>query len=590
VSRVDDLAMMAREAEDPEDRAWAQAEYAKTVGKPLEAQHFTPGPWREGLRAHPTPMRTAVNPLDAALSARAAERGGGTARDAALRQLREPREEPTMEFDTPTSKGKAFGLGVAQGGTVGQLANIFEATGKPDQGADALLESMLGGEMREGRRVAEDLGKTAGQTVREETKKAEATRPAHFIGGSMFGATATPFTGGPALAPLKGAAGFGAKTMMAGLEGATYAQGTGGDPLLGAAAGAGGSVLGAMIGAPARALYRRLAGSAPQKVINEAAEGTGNAASTATARKHLAAAEEGIAREVIQGPQGDIVRQALKGEARPGMGKLEEVVGPLTAANDEAYAAFEKAGRGTVDVNLVLGGLEKQAQEALAAGKSQTAKGIRAFAKQVAADAAESGGKLGLKQLRGLTSEAQEIAKSAVGGLNEHASAKKLSRVSAAASKVNDAVLDVAAEGDDALKAAAQSIRANNERISPLLTGKKALKARDYKERTGSTLRRAGKAAATPASLGVVTAVAGDDEDRAENFLLGAAGGAALSRGVPALANRLDSGLTSLAIGAARNPNPLLLSPGAQAAGVRGATPLNLNILDALMSRRKENR
>lgn len=590
--RIADLAMMAREAEDPEDRAWAQAQYAKEAGKPLEAAHSTPGPWREGLQPHVPRTVTALNPLDAALKARPAPAGAGTARDAALRQLQEPRPDPTMERDTPTDKGTAFGLGVAQGGTVGQLANLFEATGKTEPGAEALMESMFGGEgLRQGRKVTEDLGRTAGQNVRTQMAKAEAERPGQFIPGSMLGAMASPLTGGPALAPLKGAGGFGARTMMAGLEGGMYAEGAGRDPRAGAAMGAAGNVLGTIVTAPARALYRRLASSAPQRVINEAAEGTGNAAATATARKHLATAEEGIAREVISGPQGDAVRKALKGEAQAGMGKLEEVVGPLTKANDEAYSAFEKAGRGTVDAKLVLDGLEKQAREALAAGKSQTAKGIRAYAKQVAADAAESGGKLGLKQLRGLTSEAQEIAKSAVGGLNEHASAKRLGRVSAAASKVNDAVLEVAAEGDDALKAAAQSIRDNNARISPLLVGKKALKARDYKERTGSALRRAGKAAATPAALGAVSAVAGDDESRAENFLIGAAGGAALSRGVPALANRLDSGLTSLAIGAARNPNPLLLNPATQAAVQRGSMPLNLNILDALMSRRQqENR
>jgi hypothetical protein len=584
--------MMAREAEDPEDRAWAQAEYAKTVGKPLEPAHSSPGPWREGLQAHPTPMRTAVNPLDAALSARAAERGGGTARDAALRQLREPRPDPTMEQDTITSRGKAIGLGAAQGGTMGQLANIFESTGKPAAGAESLMEALFAGEgLREGRQVAEELGRTAGDNARREIAKAEAERPGDFLTGSVAGGLATaPVSPSAAFGSVKGVAGVAGRALGSSIEGGMYALGSGQDPRLGAAVGAGGSVIGSALGAPFRYVRRKLAESAPQRVINEAAEGTGNAAATATARKHLAAAEEGIAREVISGPQGNAVRGALKGDAKAGMGKLEEVVGPLTAANDEAYAAFEKAGRGTVDVNLVLGGLEKQAQEAIAAGKSQTAKGIRAYAKQVAADAAESGGKLGLKQLRGLTSEAQEIAKSAVGGLNEHASAKRLSRVSAAASKVNDAVLDVAAEGDDALKAAAQSIRANNARISPLLTGKKALKARDYKERTGSALRQAGKAAATPASLGVVSAVAGDDEDRAENFLMGAAGGAALSRGIPALANRLDSGITSMAIRAARNPNPLLLSPGAGAAVGRAGAPLNLNILDALMARRQENR
>lgn len=570
--RIADLAMMAREAEDPEDRAWAQAEYAKAAGKPLAPEHTSRGPWREGFFAGVplNPLEASLQRKDARLMAQPAPRGQGSAADVALRQLGE-REEPTMQMDTPTSKGDARFMGALQGASMGQARTM----------ADDMF--MFDPEVRIGRTAHREEMKPYGKVLRESYRKAEADRPAQFLQGEIPGALANPGLGS--------GGGFAVQAGRAGVEGALYAAGTEKDPLTGAALGAGGSLLGNALLSPIQAAYRKLAGSAPQRIINEAAEGGGNASATATARKHLAKSEEGIAREVISGPQGNQVRQALSGPAKSGMKSLDAVVDPLTDANEAAYAAFDKAGRGQVDVKLVLGGLEKQAKEAIASGKSQTAKGIRAYAERVAADAAETEGKLTLQQLRGLTTEAQEIAKGAIGGLNEHPSSKRLARVAAAASKVNDAVLGVAAEGDEALQAAAQSIRANNKRISPLLTGKKALEARDYKERTGGSLRSKAKSIAGSAATGaVIGGFAGEDENRVDSALTGAAGGIALSRGLPFVAGKVDSALTSAAIRAARNPNPLVLSQPFQDAARRGALPGGLNLLDVLMSRQQENR
>jgi hypothetical protein len=239
------------------------------------------------------------------------------------------------------------------------------------------------------------------------------------------------------------------------------------------------------------------------------------------------------------------------------------------SGNDAAYEAFEKAGRSKVDPDLYGLFLLHAADAADAEGQTRLAAGIRQVQKNSEALAERTKG-LTLPQLRGFTTEVQGQASSVLGSLNEHANAKTALQVQAVATKAMDDMLSLAAAGDQKLTDAANTIRANNERFHALLTIDDGLRLRAYKEGSiAGPITRAAKVLGGSTAGAVAGSMAGGDDDKFRNTVLGALAGAGLTAG----AKRVENAITTASIAGARGQLPRLAAAEAGAGfAARAAT------------------
>jgi hypothetical protein len=564
------LQRAAAEAESPEDRAWAASRFRELYGE----SHDAPVE-RFDMRTGQAP---ALDPLDAAIKRRAAQ-------------------QPKPQGGAETAM-RGFFQG-ASGMHGDELAGSSGAYGVGGFGLPGLSLSGVRDAAIERERAGDPTGTRTYDEVRNANRAADAQgaaeNPAAYYPPMILGALAMP---GPKGAP-KGAGlgtrlaantGAGVVTGLATGVGASDKEDPGDiaeDALASGALSGGLSFLGTAAGAPFKYLYDKLGKSAPTRIANEAAEGA-TQKTTATARSQLFKAKEGLADEVIEGPQGDTVRSALRGPAADAPAKLKPRLDDLSTQRDAAYTAFEEAGKGTLDPGAYRAAL-------VAAAKAERKPSMRkGFQKLVAeydewADSlAADGSPLTLRDVREFTTDIQGLAASAIGSVNEKAATRIKDRMAAVATKSMDDLLEASAAGDEGLQAAAQSLREANKGMSPLLTAKTALKQRAKKEASeGQGFRTLGKQvsmAATPAALGAVTA---EEGDKLENAALYGGGALALQRALPALGGLMDRGITGASIFAARHPNSRIPEIAGRATRPF-VPPLSLNIMDALMQRRRE--
>lgn len=402
-------------------------------------------------------------------------------------------------------------------------------------------------------------------TAREELQQARQDQPLVAYGSEVATSLINPIK-----APIKGPGAIraGGRALV---EGAAYSAGASEADLtkgeygdFAMDTGLGGLASGALAAGTNKAAtgaantYKALRGSDKLKsrIIHEAAQGPLGKASP-TAQKHLDRAQDAIAEEVIAGPDGDRVRRAFLGDAKAGREELAGVLSPVRAKRDAAYEAFRAAGKADVDPAAYRAKLQAEVDAAIAKGKGKRTKALRAAMAEFDEQVANGGGKIDLVALRGFTTDVQDTAASAVGGLNEHSRARLANQVKAVVTKAMGETLEEAAAGDEALTAAAKAITETNRRTDALLTGDKALKARQFKETTGEPLlpRVAKKAAASVAgagTLGAIGAIAGGDDERLENAALYGSVGLGVGSGLPWMARKLSRGHTTRMIKNAR--------------------------------------
>jgi hypothetical protein len=404
-------------------------------------------------------------------------------------------------------------------------------------------------------------------SAREDLEQARDDQPEAAYGMEIAASIANPIK-----APIKTppGAGFFAKVgrgaARAGVEGGAYAAGASTADLTkgdvggfardvgvggGLSAGLGG--VGSAIGAGIQGGAQGLRESAKKRILNEIGESPSGKRATPTAYKRLDKVGDNIVAEVIDGPDGDLVRKAATGPAAEGRQIIDGLMEPLRQGNAEAYGAFAQAGRGSVDPKAYSAALKAAADDAFARGKVADAKGLKLLQRDFAEMVNGSGGRVDLPGLRGFTTETQGAAAGALGGLNDHTTAKLKGRLSAVATGIMDDMLDQASAGSPELQAAAQAIRANNRRISGLAQVDETLRAKATAENTEKGfLRRTAEGSAPLAALGAVGGLAADDENQMENALKGAVVGAVARRGIPALGRAAERGVTSATIRAAR--------------------------------------
>lgn len=563
---------MAAEATG-EDKAWAVSQYRQEFG---EDPYTGAGPRRDQFVPSQNP---ALDPMDAAIKRRAAQQsqaaqGPGLGESAALGMG----QGVVGMGDEMAGSSAAYGVGGF--GLPGMsLGNVRSAA----------IERELGGD---------PTGTKTYEGVRNETRgrtaQAAEDHPGAYYPAMVGTALALP---GPTAA--KGA-GFGTRlaTSVAGGAATSGVAGIGQsdaeDPMemvkdAGTSALVGGTIagLGTTVAAPFKWAYDKLGKSAPTRIANEAAEGA-TQQTTATARKHLANAKEGLAKEVIEGPRGDEVRAALRGPAADAPAKLRPRLDELGGQREEAYAAFEQAGKGNLDPAAYRAGLEAAAKAERKPSKRKSLQKMVEMYDDWAGDLTADGAPLSLRDVRDFTTDIQSLSASAIGSYNEHASARLKDQMAAVATRTMDEMLDAAAAGDKSLEAAAKSLRESNKGMSPLLTAQKALKQRANKEASeGSGFRRMGKQAPIPIISGALGAATSEDGDRLENMAMYGAGGLALQKGLPMLGGLMDRGITAAAIGAARHPNSPLPEMAGRAVKPF-VPPLSLSLYQALMNRRRQ--
>lgn len=581
------LSRMAREATDPADREWAQSMYREEFGEALAPEHSAPGPWREGFSADS--RRPVLNPLDAAIRRRAQE------------------QEESAERDAP-SFGRAAALGTAAGltgdlfdeisaslGTYGTSPSMISAGGLP-------IAMLRQAEKRSDLPKGQWGGSAEYEGLREQNRQdARANAAAHPLGyypGLIAGAIASPIKG-PQIAATSALGRIGAAAVRSGVEGAAFGAGaseadlnagdvvgtlrdTAGAGALGAGLGAAGSSVGEGI----KRGGKHIADNLKRRVVGEVAEGV-ESATTPTQRKHLNRAQEDIWNEMTTGPDAEVIRGTRYKGATEAREDLAPIMARVGQENAEHYAKFAAAGRGNVDASDYMMRLADKAAEADEVGDTELFNAINNFISEVDS-AYQRTGSLPLTRLRGMTTQTQRAAASAIGGMNGHAPAELKARLTAVATEAMDDSLSLASAGDPALEAAASAIRSNNRRYYANKTMDKALMLREPKENTGpGLLVRGAKAAATPGALAAGAAIAGDDEKKLENALLGAGAGVGL-RGLVPLAKLAQRKITDMGI-ASQMPGYSGPSADAIARGVRPfVPPLSLNIIEAIKRRRAQ--
>lgn len=572
--------MMAAEAEG-DDKTWAINQLRQEFGEEFDAG---PTP-RFDMRTNSVPS---FDPMDAAIKRRAAQGPPSTL----LQAAQSPRVEAGL---------RGFAQG-ASGMYSDEMAGSSGAYGVGGFGLPGLSLSGVRDAAIARERAGDPTGTKTYEAVRNEERGSNATvaeaNPEAYYPFMVGGAMMMP---GPKGAP-KGS-GFG--TRLGASAGGGFVTGTATgigasdkeDPgeiaqdalASGALAGTMGAA-GTTLAAPFGAAWRRLGRSAPQRIANEAAEGP-TQMTTATARKQLKSAQEGLAEEVISGPRGAEVRAALKGPAKDAPAKMQPRLDELGQQREAAYTAFEEAGKGALDPNAYRAGLEAAAKSARKPSERKALQKLVGMYDEWADDLTADGSPLTLRDVRDFTTDIQGLAKEAIGSINEHTASRLKNKMAAVASKQMDDMLSAAAEGDEVLQGAAASLRESNKGTAPLLTAKTALKRRAEKEASeGSGFRRLTRQGAIPTLMaGVGAGAADEDESKVENALKYAGAGYALSKGLPYLGGKLDDLITSGAIYAARNPNSAI--PGVLASGTRPfVPPLSLDIMDALMKRREQER
>ncbi len=409
---------------------------------------------------------------------------------------------------------------------------------------------------------------------RAGNKAAQDAHPTTFGIAELGGTLATSFI--PGGAAVKGAstmAKAGGAVARAGAAGAAYGAGdseadltrghgaqfledAGRGAAMGMAVGAAGEGAKVLVKKGAEAVSAGL----KRRILNEFAEGTSN--TTATGRKRIDKAGNNIVNEVVKGPDSKAVRGATIGDAENGRKTLEPIINRVGRKTERSYEAFEKAGQSDLSTFGYLKRIEDAAAKAVKEGRTRDAEVIRAYSERAYKAAQETGG-LTLTQVRGLTTEAQGIATSVLGSLNEHANAKVARRVEGVVTGAMSETLHEAAGGAPALVKAATTIEKNNKRMNALLTIDDGLKQRVYKENTGkSTLVRVAENVATSSAAGGAIGAAtsgGDVGDRVQGGIMGAAVGAGLRKGIPAAARAVDRSLTTGAIKAAQGTMPITL-------------------------------
>lgn len=359
----------------------------------------------------------------------------------------------------------------------------------------------------------------------------------------------------------------------AGYSRASDASGLAKDATAGAATGGLLGAAGKAVSAGTKYVGDKVSGRLGRRILNEVAEGADGKV-TGTARKHLDKAEQHIVDEVVSGPDAKAVREAFSGDAKAGRAKLGDIISGVRGKLDDAYSKFETGGKAPgkqlgFDFNAAtyMDRIAAARAEAVAAGKTSVVDSLDAFASKVGRFAEENQGKpYTLKQLRGLTTEAQAIAASAVGGLNGHMPAKLKQKVSQVATGAMDDALTAAAGADPKLRAAAATIRENNGRMHGLLSIDHALELRSGKEQTAADiLIKAGKYLGAPGLAAGFGAASSGDDDALENM----AAYGLLGFAAPRLGRMASRKVTDLAIKSAQGDAAI---PRAAAKGARAAT------------------
>lgn len=324
------------------------------------------------------------------------------------------------------------------------------------------------------------------------------------VGGGVGGGTEAALNHAASPAPSRGFATEAAEAMKAGA--------------------AGGALYGAALGSFAEGVGKvgkSITEGLGKRIRNEIAEGDAGVATTPTERKKLTAAGDAVVREVVRDPK---VRKAYMSGAEAGRTQLQPLIDTIGGKLDAAYDTFTAAGKGNVNLVDYMQRLRDASADALASGRTDLQRGIQAFEAEVRQAAEDSGQQLTLRQLRGLTTQTQRAASSALGGLNEHAAAALKNQITAVATEQMAGALEKAAGGDKTLTKALGQIRLNNDRMHALLTIDGALKRRAFKEETA------------PGAFQNAAAVVGSP----------------FKKGLPAAGRVVDRAVTAAAIRAAR--------------------------------------
>jgi hypothetical protein len=465
---------------------------------------------------------------------------------------------------------KDFGHGIGEGVRAIDkgLSQVIPLTDEFRGGVAAAQK--VGGNLLAGRPLTEGAGAAYDTTVnadRAANEQAAKDRPALYHGSNILGSLALPGAAGlvkgagvlanvaRAAAPVleAGAVGLGASTADT-LEGRLADAGSAAK-----FAGAAGAV-GATVGKAAKYLSGGIEGNLKTRILNELAEGDGSGKATSkTQRAKLDNAGEALVTEAVHGPDAKAVREAFTAEASEGRKILAPIVDRIGRDSDQAYEAFHTPGKeaqGLLDFNLATyqDRLQATIKELAKEGKARLIGGIEAYANSVKKFAAKhaAGEPISLEQLRGLTTDAQGAASSAIGSLNEHGNAMLFRRVSAAASEAMDDTLSQAAQGNVKLEAAADKIRENNRRMFALLTADDALKFRAKGDSSQRSVfvrgaEKLGSQAAVAGAAGGITAAVQDPEHTARNVGLGIASGI-VAKSLPGVARAIDRGVTTRAI------------------------------------------
>ena len=299
-------------------------------------------------------------------------------------------------------------------------------------------------------------------------------------------------------------------------------------------------------------------------------------------QKQVTRAGNNIADEVITGPDSTAVRGAWNGDPDKGRAAIRPIIEKIGNANDAAYETFERAGRGNVPIGKFHADMTADAQEMRAAGANggKLADAIEAYRDNVITQAQKAQGleanvlplSVDMRQLRGLTTGAQEAAATTLGALAPNVQKKITDRVSQIASERMGDAITSAASGDPLLTKTAEIIRANNRRFNALLTVDNVLKQRADAVDKKSIIKAITGSAGTSALGGTIGAMSdGDMEEKAKRAAQGVAIGATLRSGIPALARAGKKAITTAAINATKGGSTAV-SRAATAESIAAAT------------------
>ena len=581
------LQRAAAEAKTPEDRAWAASRYQELYG---EAPYTGAGPRRDQY------VPLSMDPMMKAIDKRNEEKANRPKRGVGETMLLHGGQGAsfglTDELSGATYAALDMGPPMAQlPGAAGLVGRGLHGLRRMFDPHDSVPIQGPGDAYRYGRDVA-----------REELDETAADRPNVALGSQVAGSLLNPIKapiprGTTAWGRIASAAGQGAVQGAAQGLGTSRADLTEGDvvgalkdTLPAAGLGAGLGVAGGTVSEGVRAGGKYIADNLKNRVLNEIGEGVSGKQVTPTQRKILNRSQDAIWEEMTTGPDAKTVRGVRYGKATEGRAALAPVMNRIGEEISAEYDKFAAAGRGQFPAAPFLARLEQEAVQALEEGDSLVADGIRAYAGRVAKAAEEKNGMLGLKQVRGLTTEAQEIAKSAIDGLKGGANAQKLRAVAATAGETMDDQLGLMAQGDEALEASANVVRGKNRRYAANKRIDEMLEMREPKENTAPGMLVQGvKGAFNPITLGLGGAAFSDDDSRIENALTLAGLGIAGRSALPA-ARLAQRGITSAGI---RTQLPGYSGPSAAAVArsVRPfVPPLSLSLLDMYRSRQQENK